>query len=213
MHKQNGSLQILYERGWINCHVNHKEYTLLRSIDIYGNRNDKKSIKRLISIQPNFMNQHTLLQTYCTKLGIKSNQTQVEHCKITDEGIEFDCGFYKIVYQSKSLEEKRNKDKCQKLVKTVLSKDVLTLSVFRANAHRAKQYMLAYVACDAQKEQQTSNKNAQTAEHEKHEDIIHMTGPNKGDKEKVKVTHSLIETCVGLFWKWRSYCNMMDFDG
>ena len=38
VHKQKGSFQILYESGCINPSINPKEYTLLGSVDKYGNR-------------------------------------------------------------------------------------------------------------------------------------------------------------------------------
>ena len=47
--KQKGSLQIFFERGWIDPNTNPKDYTVLGSLDIYGNRCEDKSIKTFIN--------------------------------------------------------------------------------------------------------------------------------------------------------------------
>ena len=56
------------------------------------------SIKRLISIQLDFTNQETELQTHFTKLGVKSNRIPVAHCKIAAGVIEFGSKYF--MYQS-----------------------------------------------------------------------------------------------------------------
>ena len=61
--------------------------------------------------QPHFMNEKTMLQYYCKKLGIRTDRTPVAHCEIAGEGIEFDWGFSKIAYNSKPISLKQNKSK------------------------------------------------------------------------------------------------------
>ena len=93
VNKPKGALQVLYERGWINPSLDPKEYTMKGKSDTFGNRDLKTSLKSLILCQLDFMNQKTMLQYYCEKLGILSDRTPVAHCKIAGEGIEFNWGF------------------------------------------------------------------------------------------------------------------------
>ena len=60
-----------------------------------------------MSIQPDFIHQETLLQIYCSKLGVLSDRSPIAHCEIAGDGIEFDWGFSKIIYRSKPLDEKK----------------------------------------------------------------------------------------------------------
>ena len=152
------------------------------------------------------MNQKTMLQYYCEKLGILSDRTPVAHCKIAGEGIEFNWGFAKLTYCGKPIGLKWNKSKFHSLVKSVLSSKVPTISICRANARRARQYMLAYMTLkEAEKDQN------QVTQH----DNTHNTTPNETvsiKQEKQKITHSLIERCVGLYRRWRSHRKVQDFD-
>ena len=137
VNKQKGSLQVLYERGWINPH-NYKEYTERGKIDEYGNRDETKSLKKLIAKQSDFLQQETLLQIHCRKLGTMSDRTPVAHPDIASKCIEFDWMYSKIIYRVKPLSDKQNKLKFHELVKEVLGRDVLTLvGVCSANAPRA----------------------------------------------------------------------------
>ena len=79
VNKPKGALQLLYERGWIDPHINPKEYTMKGKMDEFGNRNMKMSLKSMILCQPDFMNQQTMLQYYCNKLGVMSDRTPVAH--------------------------------------------------------------------------------------------------------------------------------------
>ena len=53
--KQKGSFQVLYERGWIDPEADPKGYTIHGTLEEYGNRSPKKSLKQLISVQPDFL--------------------------------------------------------------------------------------------------------------------------------------------------------------
>ena len=122
---------MLFERGWIDP-SDPDCYTVEGRIDEYGNRLCETSIKSLISVQPDFLQQETLLQVYCNKLGVKADRTPVAHCEIAGEGIEYDWGHSKIVYRSRPLSEKCSKSKFIALVNEVLRDTVLTLSVCRS---------------------------------------------------------------------------------
>ena len=202
VNKQKGSLQVLFERGWINPQF-YMDYTEKGKMDEYGNRDETKSLKKLIEKQPDFLQQETLLQIHCRKLGVSSDRSPVAHPEIAGEGIEFNWGHSKLIYRAKPLTEKRNKSQFHDLVKQVLSSDVLTLDVCRSNARRARQYMLAYMTLKAESEsQQIKAEQPQTE----------CKPPQAKIKQEVKVTHSLIEQCVGLFRRRRTHRNAIDFD-
>ena len=203
MGKQKGSFHALYERGWIDLLLDPKEYTMQGPLDLYGNCCLEKSIKSLISLQPDFLNEETLLQTYYKKLGVLSDRTTVAHCEVAGKGIELNWGFSKIVYRLKPLEDKRNKNIFQGLVRSVLAKDILTLSVCCSNVHRARQYMLAYVAIEEHKKYQ-SIVNSQQPNNAQYN--IKVEGkPTLSQHDNTNITHALIENCFDLFCKQRSH--------
>ena len=119
VNKQKGSLQVLYERGWINPDK-YKEYTEKGKVDEYGIRDEDKSLKQIISMQPDFLQEETLLHIHFRELGTMSNRSPVAHPKIAGKGIEFNWGFSKITYRAKPLSKKLNKTKFHELVYGVL---------------------------------------------------------------------------------------------
>ena len=192
--KPKGSLQILYERGWIDPKKSHTYYTKAGKKDLYGFVDESTSIDKLMEKQPDFLEQETLLQYYCRQLGVESDRSPKCHPEIAGEGIEFDWGCAKVKYRAQPLSRKRTKDNFFALVDESLGPTVLSISQCRSNARRARLYMLAYKAL----------------EH------TYQSGSNieckKELKESVKYNHSLIEKCVNLFRKRRSHRNARDFD-
>ena len=151
------------------------------------------------------MEQETLLQIYCRKLGVMSDRSPVAHCEIAGEDIEFDWGFTKLTYRAKTLSEKRNKQTFHKLVHKVLSSEVLTLDTCRANARRARQYMLAYMTLEVQKNQNRTTTPTTTSNEQ------HNTKEIKVEDE-IKVTHMLIEECASLFRRRQTHCSAINFN-
>ena len=77
------------------------------------------------------------------------------------------------------------------LVESVFNSDTLTMQVTRVNARQARK------KCSSKHTPiEADNNNIKQKEDKKH-----------------KVTHTLIEQCVGLFRKRQSHQNTMDFDG
>ena len=140
-HKPKGSLQILWERGWIDPDKPHTHYTKHGKKDLYGILDESTSISCLMSKQPDFLEQETLLQYYAKELGVESDRSPVCHPEIAGEGIEFDWGCAKVYYRSQSISRKRSKDKFKKLVSESLGGTVLTLKQCRSNARRARMYI------------------------------------------------------------------------
>ena len=198
--KAKGAYQVLWERGWINPLANPKTYTWKGRADDYGNIDKSTSIKALIMNQPDFLEQKTLLQHHCEQLGVLSDRSPVAHCDIAGKGIEFNWGFSKMNYRSKPIEMKRNKTKFHELVMSVLGKDILTMAVCRANAHRARQYMLAYMTlAKTANVQSYPNEQSTTNEQSPQTDTHNNSSDQTNNSKHNEVTHSLIESCVGLF--------------
>ena len=200
--KLKGAYQVLWEQWWINPNVPPKTYIWKGKTDEYSDINEFTSIKIMIMNQPDFLEQKTLLQHHCKKLSVFSDQSPVAHCEIAGEGIEFDWGFSKMSYCSKPIEMKRNKTKFHKLVMSVLSRDVLTVAVCRANTHRARQYMLAYMALTETANNQSypnsdQTTNKQTQQHS--DDNQHQQQTT--DINRKGITHSLIEKAVWVYFK------------
>ena len=192
--KPKGSLQVLYERGWIDPKKSHTYYTKAGKKDVYGIIDESTSIDKLMEKQPDFLEQETLLQYYCKKLGVESDRSPKCHPEIAGEGIEFDWGCAKVHYRSQPIARKRTKDNFNSLVDESLGLSVLSISQCRNNARRARLYMLAYKALE-----DTYNKDMKIEDKNEY-------------KESVKYNHTLIEKCVSLFRKRRSHRSARDFD-
>lgn len=148
-------------------------------------------------MQPDFLHQETLLQIHCRELGTLSNRSPIAHPKIAGKCIEFNWSFSKITYRAKLLSEKRNKTKFHELLQEVLGSVVLTLTVCRANAQRARQYIFGYMTLEDQSRSQFSKTQHLCTENKPHQEST--------VKQEIKVTHSLIEKCGGLFRKQRTH--------
>jgi hypothetical protein len=92
-------LQILWERGFIDP-AKKKEYdTVNGKKDAFGIFVYKTSLKHLMSLLANFIEEETLLQYHGRLLGVKVQRTQKCHPEIAGEGIQYDWGCRKCVYR------------------------------------------------------------------------------------------------------------------
>ena len=193
--KAKGSLQILWERGWIDPSKSHKYYTKEGKKDLYGLVDESTSIDCLMAKQPDFLEQETLLQYYGKLLGVETDRSPKCHPEIAGEGIEFNWGCSKVYYRSQPIARKRCKDNFYELVDESLGSMVLNIGLCRNNARRARLYMLAYKAL---------------------EDVYDTKVEEKEEKKHLKTNarynHTLIERCVSLFRKRRSHRSALDFD-
>ena len=192
--KPKGSIQILWERGWIDSSRSHKYYTMKGKTDIYGILDETTSINCLMEKQADFLEQETLLQYYSSLLGVESDRSPVCHPEIAGEGIEFNWGCAKINYRSQPISKKRSKDNFHALVMESLGPKILTLTQCRSNARRARCYMLAYKALE-----DTYSNDEKIPE-------------KKEIKDSARYNHTLIEKCVSLFRKRRTHRNALEFD-
>ena len=86
--KPKGSLQVLFERGWLDP-SNLSKYTEKGRHDNMGLLLEDTSIKLLMQKQQDFMSELTLLQFHGNKLGVTIDRSPKCHPEITGEGIEF----------------------------------------------------------------------------------------------------------------------------
>jgi hypothetical protein len=116
--KPKGMLQILWERGFIDPAKKKEDYTMDGKKDAVDNINPETSLKRLMSLLTNFIQEETLLQYHGRLLGVKVERTPKCHPEIAGKGIDYDWGCAKGVYRPLPISEKRTKNKfCESVEK------------------------------------------------------------------------------------------------
>ena len=183
--KPKGSLQLLYERGWINPQCIHS-YTKKGPTDIYGMVQEELSLSCLLEKQPDFQEQETLLQYHARLLGCEVVRTPKCHPEIAGEGIEYDWGGSKLWYRSVSLQSKKRKKDFLDLVDRSLSKEVLSLERTRSYCKRARDYMLTYLSLMTHKEDTASR--------------------------RIEMSDLLINKCVKMMKTSKTHRNVLDSD-
>jgi hypothetical protein len=109
--KPKGMLQILWERGFIDPAKKKEDYTIHGKKDAFGNVNPDTSLKRLMSLLTDFIQEETLLQYHGRLLGVKVERTPKYHPEIAGKGIEYIWGCAKGVYRRLPISEKKSKIK------------------------------------------------------------------------------------------------------
>jgi hypothetical protein len=141
--KPKGALQILYERGFIDKN-NVAKYTMSGKKGEDGNIIPETSLREMLDLLPDFMEQETILQFYAKQLGVMIDRTPKCHPEVAGEGIEYNWGASKGWYRKQSLKQKRTTAEFRKLVERSISVEVLGLSTVRKCAAKARRYILAY---------------------------------------------------------------------
>ena len=184
--KPKGSMQILFERGWLNPEA-LKLYTadgkkddasIDFSLDPTGS---KFSINRLMQFQSDFVNEVTLLQFHAKKLGVKIDRTPKCHPELAGEGIEYLWALAEFFYRQSPIEDKRTKEKFKRLVyKSTDCSSVLSISGARACSKKACSYMKLYKAFED----------------------LPLSDDDKINNEK----HSILEKTIKLYSKMKKKC-------
>ena len=139
-----GTLQILYERGWVDPKNIHCYTGKGKVLD---NGSVRYSIDALMSQQEDFLQETTLLQYHASLLGVVIERSPKCHPKIAREGIEYGWALSKMNYCRSPMEEKRGKETFQILVQKCLDgKTVLNVKRMRACSRKACDYMVLYQA-------------------------------------------------------------------
>ena len=145
-----GMLQILWESDFIDPEKQNKgDYTLNGKKDAYGNIILQTSLKHLMSLQTDFIEEETMLQFHGRLLCIKIEGTPKCHPKMAGESVEYDWGCSKGCYRRLPMSEKTSKSKFWESVRKCIDRDkVLTIGRHRLFSNWAQEYMLAYSILD-----------------------------------------------------------------
>ena len=150
--KTKGSLQILYERGWINTDCIQLYTDKGRKTDVIVDNNGfidptgcNFSLKKLMKLQHDFTKEITLLQFHGKQMGVTVDRTPKCHPEIAGEGIEYAWGIAKLIYRRAPIACKKTKEKFIKLVRECTdSTTSLSVNRIRSCSKKARSYMLMY---------------------------------------------------------------------
>ena len=141
--KAKGTLQILWERGWIDMN-NLPKYTNDGKVDAFGILDTTYSLQFLVSNLKDFLEEESMLQSMGNQMGIKIDRTPICHAELAGEGIEYSWGCSKNKYRTEPLSKKKVKETYRELVKKCISRDNLTTERVRKFSRRARSYICAY---------------------------------------------------------------------
>ena len=145
--KAKGLLQVLWERGFINTNE-LSSYTLTGRKNELGNVDVSLSLRHLMAMCPDFLNEEGMMEHIGAKLGAEVMLTPKCHAKIAGEGVEYMWACSKGAYRSLTLKEKKGKENFVASVRHCLSAQVISIERIRKFARRARQYLVAYHAID-----------------------------------------------------------------
>lgn len=145
--KAKGLLQVLWERGLIDG-ANVKQYSLTGRKDDLGTVDDSTSLRQIMGMCHDFMNEEGMLQHIAKTLGVKVLLTPKCHAELAGEGVEYVWACSKGAYRNLSLQAKKGKDNFKASIRYCLSEEVITKVRIRRFARRARQYLMAYHAID-----------------------------------------------------------------
>ncbi|KAI2490953.1 hypothetical protein MHU86_23612 [Fragilaria crotonensis] len=148
MGKAKGLLQVLWERGFIDMNK-LSNYTLTGRKDELGNLDLSLSLRHLMAMCPDFLNEEGMMEHIGAKLGVEVMLTPKCHAEIAGEGIEYMWACSKGAYRNLTLKEKKGKENFMTGVRHCLSAQVISIDRIRRFARRARQYLLAYHAIDS----------------------------------------------------------------
>ena len=101
--KAKSSLQVLFERGWIDplqIHVYTKKGVKADSSSLAtGLKENRYSLDALMQKQEDFKSEYTLLQYHGAKLGVVVERSPKCHPEIAGEGIEYGWALSKMAYR------------------------------------------------------------------------------------------------------------------
>jgi hypothetical protein len=153
--KAKGAFQILFERGFIQVGEGgiaqaYKMHTMEGSKNLLGEQILGSSLKELIVVLPDFVEEKTLLQYHAEGRSINGGPQIVLlrspkcHPEVAGEGIEYDWAASKSWYRRLPISDKNTKEKFRENVRRSLQQ--ITKTYRRSFGKRAREYILAYDA-------------------------------------------------------------------
>ncbi|KAI2495669.1 hypothetical protein MHU86_18853 [Fragilaria crotonensis] len=146
--KAKGLLQVLWERGFIDT-TKLSSYTLTGRKDELGNVDFCFSLRHLMAMCPDFLNEEGMMEHVGSKLGVEVMSTPKCHAKIAGKGVEYMWACSKGAYRNLAIQTKLRKENFMAGVRHCLSAQVISIQRIRKFARRARQYLLAYHAVDS----------------------------------------------------------------
>ena len=175
LHKPKGMLQILWERGFLDSGT-YKGKAIYDAYTVGGKKHrsgapiEGSGLFDLMSSQPDFVNEITLLQYFTEQRSLPAGcqltiiRSPKCHPELAGEGIEYDWAAAKQFYRRQKLKDKRTKDKFGKLV--IQSLDQVKMNLRIEFSRRARQYMLAYQTVESfKKDPRAAGKNFESSAH------------------------------------------------
>jgi hypothetical protein len=145
--KPKGLLQVLWERGFVDTNK-LSSYTLTGKKNEFGIVDESLSLRHLMSMCPDFLNEEGMMEHIGKKLGVEVMLTPKCHAELAGEGVEYMWACSKGAYRNLALKEKRGKENFNESVRYCLSEKVVSVERIRKFAKRARQYLIAYHAVD-----------------------------------------------------------------
>ena len=145
--KAKGLLQVLWERGFIDMN-NLSSYTLTGKKDAFGVVDLRRSLRNMMSLCDDFLNEEGMLQCIGKNLDVMVILTPKCHAELAGEGIEYMWALSKGAYRNLTLAQKKGKENFATSVRHCLSSKVVSLERIRKFGRRAHQYLIAYHCLD-----------------------------------------------------------------
>ncbi len=159
--KAKGLLQVLWERGLIDGHK-VKQYSLTGRKDDLGTVDDGTSLRHIMGMCHDFINEEGMLQHIAKSIGVKVLLTPKCHAELAGKGVEYVWACAKGAYRNWSLQEKKGKDNFKASICYCLSEEVITTVRIRRFARRARQYVMAYHAINTSQVDEKTQHDSKT---------------------------------------------------
>jgi hypothetical protein len=140
-----GLLQVLWERGLIDCESIEK-YTVDGRKDVISGKVDLQySLRGIMSNCQDFKEEETALQHLGRQLGATVLLTPKFHAELAGEGVEYSWAHAKAFYRRLPVSRKRGRDNFKQLVKeSTCPENILTKVRIEKFASRAHAYICTY---------------------------------------------------------------------
>jgi hypothetical protein len=140
-----GSLQILWERGFLDPNVANIEahHTTHGQLDGAGDPINETSLKWLMGQLHDFVHEPTMLQCVGEVIGVTADRMPKARCEMAGEGVERSWACGKMKHRCLPLDEKRSKEKFRANVSMCLWRECIATDRIRLFSRRARRHMVA----------------------------------------------------------------------
>ncbi|KAI2501400.1 hypothetical protein MHU86_13067 [Fragilaria crotonensis] len=151
-----GLLQVLWERGLIDCEAIDK-YTVDGRKDIISGKVDLQySLRGIMSNCRDFKEEETALQHLGRQLGVTVMLTPKFHAELAGEGVEYSWAHAKAFYRRLPVSRKRGRDNFKQLVKESTCPASVLTKIRIEFASRARAYICTYHHIEEEKNKRSN---------------------------------------------------------